>query len=281
MKKRPISILALLSLTLVLLTFNSCKKDNTDTDEPTTVVPSYQSATDNSKAENLFNGAFKQVSQYSVVVDTGTKFNSKSYPILTVSGSGYPKTFTLDYGTRTLCEDGRTRSGLIITVLSAPYLDSATVVHSHFSNYYETVNNIDYHVTGVHIVTNLGHTPTGHPNYRVNVDSASVISPTDTIKWTSLRYREFTAGYNTWFNPFDDAYTITGSANGTDINGEAFTVNITEGLQVQFGCPFIKAGKIEIINPNRPTIYIDYGTGDCDANFTVTINGYTINITAG
>jgi hypothetical protein len=265
----------------VLLTLNSCKKDNTDTDEPTTVVPSYQSATDNSKAENLFNGAFKQVSQYSVVVDTGTKFNSKSYPILTVSGSGYPKTFTLDYGTHTLCEDGRTRSGLIITVLSAPYLDSATVVTSHFSNYYETVNSIDYHVNGVHVVTNLGHINSGHPYYRVNVDSASVISPTDTIKWASLRYREFTAGYDTWFNPFDDAYTITGSANGTDINGEAFTVNITEGLQVQFGCPFIKAGKIEIINPSRPTIYIDYGTGDCDANFTVTISGFTINITAG
>jgi hypothetical protein len=283
MEKRSFSFIALLSLTLVFLTFNSCKKEdtNTDTEDPITTTPSYQSATDNSKAENLFNGAFKQVSQYSVVVDTGAKFSSKSYPILTISGSGYPKTFTLDYGTHTVCEDGRTRSGLIITELSAPYLDSATVVLSHFSNYYETVNNIDYHLNGTHTVVNLGHINAGHPYYSVKVDSASVVSPAGTIQWNSLRYREFTAGYDTWFNPFDDAYTITGSANGIDLNGEAFTVTITEGLQVRFDCPFIKVGKIEVINPTRPIIYIDYGTGDCDANFTVTVNGYTINIVAG
>jgi len=283
MEKRSFSFIALLSLTLVLLSFNSCKKEDTDTDteDPIITTPSYQSATDNSKAENLFNGAFKQVSQYSVVVDTGAKYNSKSYPILTISGSGYPKTFTLDYGTRTLCEDGRTRSGLIITELSAPYLDSLTVVLSHFNNYYETVNNIDYHLNGTHTVVNLGHINAGHPYYSVKVDSASVVSPAGTIQWNSLRYREFTAGYDTWFNPFDDAYTITGSANGIDLNGEAFTVTITEGLQVRFDCPFIKAGKIEVINPTRPTIYIDYGTGDCDANLTVTISGYTINIVAG
>ena len=280
MKKRKLSFITLMALSLVLFTNNSCKKDSTDNDT-TTLVPSYQSATDNSKAENLFNGAFKQISQYSVVVDTGTKFNAKSYPILTISGAGYPKTFTLDYGTRTLCEDARTRSGKIITVLSAPYLDSATVIVSHFDNYYETINNIDYHITGIHTVTNMGHNSAQHPVYRVSVDSASIIAPEGTIKWTSNRYREFTAGYDTWLNPFDDAYTITGSASGTDINGEAFTVNITQGLQVQFGCPFIKAGKIEVINTGRPTIYIDYGTGDCDANFSVTISGYTINVVAG
>lgn len=274
-------LVALMAVTAVLLTFSSCKKDKTDNEEPTPVAPTYQSATDNTKAENLFNGAFKQISQYSVVVDTGAKFNSKTYPILTISGAGFPKTFTLDYGTRTLCDDGRTRSGLIITLLSAPYLDSATVILSHFQNYYETVNNIDYHLTGVHRVVNLGHIHGNHPYYSVNVDSASVIAPEGTIKWSSARFREFTAGFDTWFNPFDDAYTITGSANGTDINGEAFTVNITQGLQVQFGCPFIKAGKIEVINPGRPIIYIDYGDGVCDGILTVTISGYSLTVVVG
>ncbi len=266
----------LLFLTIALWITSSCKKEQDE--EPT---PKFQSATDNSKAENLFNGAFKQISQYSVVVDTGTKMNNKTYPILTITGSGYPKTFTLDFGTRTLCEDGRTRSGIILTVLDAPYLDSASVITSRFQNYYETVNNIDYHLTGIHRVTNLGRNTANHPFYKVVVDSASVIAPEGTIRWTSIRYREFTAGYNTLFNPFDDAYTITGSANGIDLNGDSFTVNITQGLEVQFGCPFIKAGKIEVINPGRPVIYIDYGSGTCDATLTVTVNGYTINVVVG
>lgn len=276
MRKKLSGMAAILLVTFVFLATFSCKKDTVESTTPT-----YQSATDNSKAENLFNGAFKQVSQYSVIVDTGAKVNAKTYPILTISGMGYPKTFTLDYGTRTLCEDLRTRSGKIITILYAPYLDSASVILSHFENYYETVNSIDYHLTGVHTVVNMGRNSANHPVYRVSVDSASVVSPEGTIKWTSLRFREFTAGYNTLFNPMDDAYTITGNANGTNIQGESFTVNITQGLQVQFGCPYIKAGKIEVINQSRPTIYIDYGSGDCDANFSVTVNGYTINVVAG
>ncbi|MEI6348892.1 MAG: hypothetical protein WCP69_13175 [Bacteroidota bacterium] len=274
MKKTQISLFTLLLIFAIVISTTSCKKEENTT-------PKYQSAIDNSRAENLYNGAFKQISQYSVVVDTGTKFNNKTYPILTISGVSYPKTFTLDFGTRTLCEDGRTRSGKIITLLSAPYLDSLTTIHSTFDNYYETVNSVDYHLTGVHNVLNMGRNSLHHPVYRVQVDSASVISPEGTIKWTSTRYREFTAGYDSWLNPFDDAYLITGSANGTDINGDAFTVTITQGLQVQFGCPFIKAGKIEVINAGRPTIYIDYGSGECDASAVVTVNGYTVYIIMG
>lgn len=275
MRKIAFQLTAISLVASILFITTSCKKEEEST------VPKYQSAMDNSKAENLFNGAFKQVSQYSVVVDTTTKNGSKDYPILTITGVGYPKTFTLDYGTRTICEDGRTRSGKIITQLSAPYLDSATVIISNFDNYYETINNVDYHLTGTHTVTNTGHNNAGHPVYRVAVTNANVTTPDGVISWTSTRYREFSAGYNTIFNPFDDAYIITGSANGTDINGDAFTVTITQGLQVQFGCPFIKGGKIEVSNPDRPTIYIDYGNGECDANFTVTVNGNTLNVVAG
>lgn len=273
--KRAIA-LGLVGLTFVVLTF-ACKKEK---EEDST--PKYQSAVDNSKAENLFNGAFKQVSQYSVIVDTASKSPiSKGYPILTITGSGYPKTFTLDFGTKTLCNDGRTRSGKIVTILSGRYIDSATTVRSVFENFYETVNSVDYHLTGIHNVVNLGHNSLAHPAFRINVDSASVTAPDGTIKWTSVRYREFTAGYDSWLNPFDDTYTITGSANGTDINGDAFTVNITQGLEVQFGCPFIKAGKIEVVNSGRPTISIDYGSGTCDASAVVSVNGYSVTIVMG
>lgn len=171
MKKITFQLITISLIASILFVSNSCKK------EEESVVPKYQSAVDNSKAENLFNGAFKQVSQYSVVVDTTTKNGSKDYPILTITGAGYPKTFTLDYGTRTICEDGRTRSDKIITQLSAPYLDSATIIVSTFDNYYETINNVDYHLTGTHTVTNTGHNSAGHPVYRVAVTNASVSTP--------------------------------------------------------------------------------------------------------
>ncbi|HRS53589.1 MAG TPA: hypothetical protein P5250_02660 [Bacteroidales bacterium] len=252
----------------------SCKKDDNDSN---TKTYNYRSAKDNSLAESIFSGIHGQIDR-AAKKDSLKSSDSLSCPTLTISGTTYPRTFTLDFGTNCLCNDGRIRSGQIISVITGPYLDSLTTITSTFNNYYETINNINYYVTGTHVVKNLGKNAAGHPYYSVNVSNASISSVNGTITWASQRYREFYQGYNSILNPFDDIYLITGSANGNDINGDPFTVNIINPLMWQFGCPWIKAGSIEITNPGYPTITVDYGTGNCDNVITVTINGVTYTV---
>lgn len=271
------ALLAMLASGLVL---SSCKKDNDD-DNNTTPTNKYQSVQDNSTADGVFSRAYNQINKASYKSTTEKNINDTitGCPVLYITGgSSYPKTVTLDFGTSCVCDDGVTRYGKIVSVISAPYLDSGSVVTSTFQNYHEIINNIDYQATGTQIITNLGQNANNHPVYSVDVQNASVISTYGTISYTSQRQNEWTEGYDTWMNPFDDVYMVTGSANGNDINGDAFSVNITQALEIQIGCTFIKSGKVDIVNPGYSTITVDYGDGTCDNIIYVIVNGVTYTI---
>ena len=73
----------------------------------------------------------------------------------------------------------------------------------------------------------------------------------------------------------DDEYKATGTASGNGVNGNAFTMKITETLNIDLGCLpscIIKSGTA-IVSPNN---YIDriinYGDSLCDCNFNVILN---------
>lgn len=131
----------------------------------------------------------------------------------------------------------------------------------------------------------MGHNNEGHPVYSVDVQGASITYNEGTIHWTSQRENEWVAGYDTYVNPWDDEYEVTGSAEGADINGAAFSVNITSPLLYKF-CQsifswIIASGTIDIVNPGYPTITVDYGTGTCDLIVYVIINGTTYTLVLG
>ncbi|NVO03129.1 MAG: hypothetical protein HXX09_10570 [Bacteroidetes bacterium] len=272
-----IGIIAVLALGVL---YTSCKKDNP---EPTPTTNNYKSATDNSTAEGIFNRSYDQV-------DKGAKAtyykgtDTTTCPTMTVTGTSWPKTFTLDYGTGCTCQDGYIRSGKIVSTIDAPYFDSLCTITTTFQNYKEKfgTTGTEYSVTGTQVIENLGHTNLGHPIFSVNVTNASVSSVNGTISWTSTRTNEWTSGYSSYMNPFDDVYLVTGSSSGIDGNGAPFSVNITSPLQWQYCTTLYRwlvvGGSLEVINPGYPTIYVDYGTGTCDANATVTVNGQVYQI---
>jgi hypothetical protein len=280
MNKRLFFRSALLAFLAIGLVVTSCKKDDDDDDDNGS---NYQSVQDNSTADGVYSRAYNQISKASYQSTAkGAKDTITGCPTLYITGGfTYPKTVTLDFGTSCVCDDGVTRKGKIVAVISAPYIDSGSVVTSTFDNYHEVINNIDYQATGTEVITNIGTNLAGHPVYDVDVQGASVISQYGTISYTSQRQNEWYAGYDSWLNPWDDVYFITGSASGTDINGAAFSANITQALEVQVGCWFIKSGRVDLINPGYPTITVDYGDGTCDNIIKVIINGveYTIVLT--
>jgi hypothetical protein len=280
--KTKIIILGVIATVAIGSIFNSCKKDeqtgsNTPAKQTVTTQSSTKSAGDNALAESAFGGIFKQADK--AARNTSSKDINSGCPTVTINPiTSYPMTITIDFGTSCTCDDGKIRSGKIIAVLSAPYIDSASVLTVTLDSYHEIINGTDYSVQGTETITNLGHNQAGHPVFSVVITNGVVSSVNGTIHWTSSRQNEWIQGYNTWFNVFDDVYLVTGTASGTDSNGETFQVNITSPLRVDLTCSWIDSGTLEIITQAYPPIVVDYGNGTCDNIATVTCAGYTFTI---
>ena len=137
----------------------------------------------------------------------------------------------------------------------------------------------NYTISGRQVITNIGHNHAGHHIFSVVVDSSAIsFTESGTVKritWKCNRQSEMAEGGDTWLNIFDDVYLVTGTSEGTDINGDPFQLNITSPLRIPIICGYITAGTMDLLNPGYPTSTIDFGSGTCDGNFTVTVNGIT------
>jgi hypothetical protein len=267
--------LVVIATTGILL--SSCKK------KEETKTYTYRSAKDNSTAEATFSRSYTQISKAALKMGSkSTNDTIDGCPVLYISGTWPNKTLILDFGDSCVGDDGIIRSGKIISHITGLYVDSNSVVTSTFDNFYETINGVAHQIQGTQVITNLGHNAAHHPHFSDVVSGASLTYAEGTIQWNSQRENEWIAGYNTYMNPFDDEYYVTGTANGTDISGAAFTVNITAPLLTKFCTTLwswiVASGKLEIVNSGYPTITVDYGTGSCDWLIYVTINGTTYTI---
>ena len=279
--KNHISIFSILFFTSLTFVYFGCKKDKIDTDQ--------RAAIDNSIAENAFNDVFMQVDCAAKEISyAGAKIVQidssicKTITITPFDSVTWPKTLTIDFGTTNcLCSDFKYRRGKIIATLSGRYGDSASVINISLNQYY--VN--DYHIEGTKTITNLGHVGTYNNGnnlmYSVVISNAKITPPNgNTISWNSTRTREWIEGESTkWPNWMDDVYRISGAANGTDQNGNSFTVNITTPLRIALNCQWIESGTVEIKPQNLGIRTVDFGNGNCDDQATVTINGTTYNFT--
>lgn len=267
---------------LLLLVIVGCRRNNSDTETMTTAT---QTSTDNSQAENTYDDAGAQVddaAMRSAYLDPqSTLTPSTSCPTVTINHpdtTTWPKVVTIDFGT-TNCTGsaGNARRGQIIATFSGPYRATGTVITITFNNYY--VN--DNHVEGIKTVTNAGLNSLGQMYWTVNVANAKITRTDGTfVTWNSTRTRTWVAGQATIGNITDDAYQITGSATGSNENGNSFKATITSPLYLAWGCRWIEAGTIQITPTGKATRTIDYGTAsNCDNQATVTINGTVYTIT--
>ncbi len=258
--------------------FTSCRRDKDDKDTDTS------SASDNALAEGTYNDVHNiadeastgNLSSYLAPASAENKAILTSCATITNDTSVIPHILTIDFGTvNCLCNDGRNRRGIINVSYSGLYRDSASTHTISFTNYY--VN--DNQVLGTKTVTNNGHNAAGNLSYSVVVNGQIIkASGGGTITWNSTRTREWIVGESTlpWN---DDVYLITGSANGTNASGVSFNVTITSALRKELGCRHLVSGQLTITPSGKPTRYVDFGTGACDDQATVTINGNVYNIT--
>jgi hypothetical protein len=195
--------------------------------------------------------------------------------VITFDTASNARTITIDYGSGCTCWDGRTRSGQIVISWTGPYVQTGSSFGINSINYFVNNNKFAIHKT----VVNSGDNAQSQPYFNVaESDTVTLDSTNQTITWTSNRVRTWTDGYSTPYVLADDVYSITGSGNGTDRDGDAYTCTITNPLMVKFGCPWIEAGTFQFNSAKFSQLTIDFGTGTCDNEATVTLNGNTYNI---
>jgi hypothetical protein len=188
-----------------------------------------------------------------------------------------PMKATLDFGTTgCLCSDGKTRQGKIFVTFNGPLTDSNSYVSSTFENYFVDNNQI----IGTRVVTNKGHNSDGHLNFQIITNGSIVLANNGgTITYITDQNREWTAGENTPLDMSDDFYSLRGSSSGTTVSNQAFTLVITSPLVYSISCKQFVSGVFELKPDGEATRTLNFGNGECDAVATVTVLGFTFQIT--
>ncbi len=264
--------LILLISTISILLY-ACKDENII---KTPKLINTQATSDHTTAERIFNDV-------GIIIEAGFNTNKKiedcpKYTFMNSNNSDID-TMIIDFGNRDCLYYGKLRKGKILVNYTNRFLDSLAVITNTFDNYY--VNN--KLVNGERIVTNQGRNSNGNIWFTIDVNNASISNSIGTINWESNRIREWVNGQNT-LSILDDQYKITGKASGNGVNGNTFTMRITDTLNVDFGCInscIIKSGSAKITPYGYQDRIINYGDSLCDCNIDVNINGIIYPLVLG
>ncbi|MFM2388171.1 MAG: hypothetical protein RL660_2928 [Bacteroidota bacterium] len=266
MKFRSILMTSLVFAALAGTVFTSCQRErDNDTSEGDDVVL-FERENDDilGMSEQAYLG---QLGQYK------TRANCA---IVTKDSISIPNVITIDFGTTNcLCKDGKNRRGKVILTYTGAYKDSGTVRTVSYDQYFVNDNQI----RGGKTITNNGKNVNGNTTYSiVSNDSIDKANNAGTATFSSTRTREYIAGEGTaqWG---DDKYSVTGNATGTRATGYSWSMAITQPLIIDHSCVYrITQGEIEIQPQGKALRKLNYGTGTCDNDATLTINTKTFNI---
>jgi len=277
MKTKHFILPALLFAVLITL-FTACKKD--DNKEDQTKVTSVDQGL--VLAEQTFN----DIGNYTSAAMSQGKGKLKSGETTLLQGAGcliisfdltaVPYKLILDFGsTNCLGEDGLYRRGKIIVSYTEGIGDSLATLNTTLENFFINDNQI----TGTRTLTYKGHNQTGHANWDVTVNGSIILASGEgTITYQASHNSEMIEGEPTP-DYSDNVFSLTGSANGTAITGQAFSSVITAPLISKMTCGHFVSGIVEITPAAQPMRLLNYGTGECDNKATVTVSGITFEIT--
>ena len=294
----------------------SCKKKTEETNTTTTTDDEQSTANDNNVSENTANDIESIGAQASENASLTTYRSSGDMQVggidvapcatVTAAGGGL-KTFTVDFGTVGCTgNDGRVRTGKLIYDYSGSTNNAIFYRNPGFKLSVSSANYVvdGYSVTIVNkVVSNTSPTtiPSGvNPGTNLTWSIAaniSIVKPNGggTVSWTCNRTKELinTAdsscyrGQNRAIVWSRAMVKLNGTASGTNAKGETYSATATN-LVRDFQCtpdaskphrhPFV-SGTINYVPANRYPRLINYGSGTCDFNAVVTINGKDYNVT--
>jgi len=262
-------------VSIMILSFISCQKDTTTTDQAALNV-----ADDDAISDAVFEDVFSTADNADIMLDNlavsgdfkSMVVLSDSCPTVTITDPEtgvWPKTVTVDFGSGCSGLYDNTRSGRILIEVTGPRLEAGSKKTITFDNYY--FNGIK--VEGIKVIENTGYNENQNLVFSVKLTDGKLTLPGGRfIERSSDHQREWIAGQLT-NNIWDDECLVTGTATGTTLEGVAYSNTITTALHWKRACFFIVSGVVKIEREGKPDVEINYGNGDCDALAVVTRNG--------
>ena len=183
---------------------------------------------------------------------------------ITVSSvdSVFPKTVTIDYGSGTICRDGRFRKGKVILTFSAPFRKQGATINISFQDYYSNRVHIEGSKTIVNLSTN------GSLKYSVTISNGKVSWPSGrgfTVNATKVVTQVAGAATATIR---DDAFSVEGTSTLVYANGTTVVKTTETPLVKAVECNWIAKGVLKIAI-NNTVVHIDFGDGTCDNKATL------------
>lgn len=270
-KKSLLTVLALAAI-LGIITIVSCDKATVDSNTTT--------ATDNSLCEEEFFRVVPMVTSLcagSLTPGVRRVEGGPHYPVITVTDTatnpGWPRTLTINYGPGVVdSSDGRTRSGIVTVSFPNYWHDLGTQATVAYSGYF--VNNIAYSAT-----INITHNSDSGFTESIGAGKCTPSGVKNPILYNGSVVLTWTQGESSPTVAAANSYSISGTLSGTDRNQVNYTTSITKSLIKPSSCTYITEGT-EIITPaGLTTRTVDYGSGSCDNQANVTIDGNSFAIT--
>jgi hypothetical protein len=258
--------------------FSSCKR------ETVTFDGELYSALDNSFAESEFSAIRSMVdtearadSNIYGKVGSTTGFYCPSAAITITNLTSNGADMTIDFGTGTNCVDGRLRTGQLKAVFTGKWKDPGSQVVITPTNY--TVSG--YSLSFTKTVTYEGLNSDNDPYWTTVVANGVINHPTNGgSSWSCTRTTTWVEGSGD-LDPTNNVYEVFGTSNGVSRQGVSYVVNVNAAtpLRVETGCQYITSGILSLTPAQRTARNIDYGTGICDNQATLSVGSYVTTIT--
>lgn len=230
-----------------------------------------QSAKDQSLAEVITMDVLEEVLTITPIYiingeyTADTNINITVFPLLI--DSTYPKTITIDYGNGIVGTDGKTRKGIIkIKINSGTVLKENLEIE--FDNFISEGNTVYGSIDFIYSINT-----NNIISYNVSLNEAGLtfISANGTMKWYGSFLIKRASGENTP-SIKDDIFKLSGSTSGIDFLGTSYSVSTEIDHTIDFNCnKIITAGTSKITPNGKEQHHLDYGSGTCDANATISL----------
>jgi len=268
--KRTSLIFATGLMMMAAISFTSCQKD----DEQDPIITQ---AAEDSDVDSYYDDVITEVDELTLVGDS--KDSQLMYATLGGQGTRTRKTswdgncrvdsITYNNFVNANSRFERVKNGIIVIRTCGQYNGAEFERTITFKNFTINGNLIE----GTKVIRK-----TAEHQYQITLTNGK-ITFTDGTTYTRTveRTRTWVAGYDTPYNVWDDVYTLEGTANGVNRQGNAYIHQIKSALMFRLSCRWIVQGIIDITVGDKQAS-IDYGNGECDNLAYVTVNGKTYEV---
>lgn len=279
----------LLLTSAVLMLMLSCKKDNNSSSSSVSNSAAANMTTNAATADNAYNDAF------GVALQTGNdngldimmqRTGRSTVPVgiagtyycanVSISGTAFPVTVTVDFGTGCKSADSITRSGSITYVFSGRLSTPGTTISATFNNYVVNGHKLNGTYTIANTTTNIS-----SPQLTTTVTNGNIVFPGDTA-YSFSGTKTISVASGSIVNVSNLVFNVTGNYKISSSYGDTLAATITTPLEKKVTCQYIDQGVVSFTyTKNTASVNgtLDYGSGTCDDQALVTIGAFTETIT--